>query len=82
MSVIHDTDGEILECKTRALSDNDSLMNYDFSNCYILDYFMTIGEGPTLNKETFEVEFEKPWKFTSGRKVRYAGEITILESNK
>lgn len=74
MPVIQDEDGEILACKTRALSDNDSLMNYDFSQCYILDYFMNIGELPSLNTETFEVEPDKPWYFTSGRMVRYAGE--------
>lgn len=73
--VILDDNDNTLACKTKALKDDDSLMNYDFSDCYILDYFMNIGDAPTLDKDTWKPDFDKPWQFTSGRMIRYAGEI-------
>lgn len=66
-------DNEVNMVKAQVLSEDDSLLNYDFSNCYIYDYFMNIGDSIPL-KEDHTPDFNQPWKFTSGRMVRYSGE--------
>jgi hypothetical protein len=69
----NEPDGTYLECKTRVIADDESLMDYDFSNCYIHDYILLFSERPTLT-ENFEVDDKNGWNVTVGRKIRFAGE--------
>lgn len=71
--VMTDDEGNQLECKSRVVKDGESLMDYDFSNCYIHDYMLIFSEVPQLN-ENFEIEQDKPWHVVIGRKIRFAGE--------
>lgn len=71
-------DGVEEVCRVRVLPKNDSLKNYDFSNCYLFDYFMTIGDSVPLD-ENYAPNFNEKWQFVSSVYVNYMGEAVPNE---
>ena len=71
--------------KTRSVPEGDSIMNYDFSECYILEYSLNYTEMPSVCPDTFDVDWND-WKVSTKRMIRYSGEVipsnSTLEENK
>jgi hypothetical protein len=76
MPVILDDDGNVMECVTRALEDDDSILNYDLSECYIYDYILRyIEDYPTSSN--YMPDKSRPARFSVSRVLRYASAVEV-----
>lgn len=76
MPAILDENGAALTCETRVIKGDDSVRNYDFSDCYVYDYTMNYAE----NKYVEEEGDMGPFRIYNSRFVRYTGEAKRLEN--
>jgi hypothetical protein len=75
--VVLDEDEQVHLCKTRALKPGESINNYDFSECYLLEYTMLVSDGKPLD-DGFAPQMDEPWHRTTAVRLRYSGDEKVL----
>jgi hypothetical protein len=71
--IVLDDDDVAHACQTRVLGEGDSICNYDFSDCYLLDYHIIVYYTRSLDKE-YNGDINAPYTSTTGIRVRYSGQ--------
>jgi hypothetical protein len=76
--VFLDDDGNAHECKTRVIPEGDSICNYDYSDCYLLDYHIIVYDTRPTDTE-HNIDLNAPYTNRTGIRVRYSGQALSLQ---
>jgi hypothetical protein len=85
--VFLDDDGNAHECKTRVIPAGDSICNYDYSDCYLLDYHIVVSNHRVYRGEdgnnVGDIR-DVPYNFdcVTGIRVRYSGQEKARDQEK
>jgi hypothetical protein len=79
--IVLDNDDVIHACQTRVLGKGDSICNYDYSDCYLLDYHIVVHDTRSLDKE-YNVDINAPYTSMTGIRVRYSGQEKALDQKR
>jgi hypothetical protein len=75
--IVLDDDDVAHACQTRVLGEGDSICNYDYSDCYLLDYHIVVTNHRVYRAEDGNVDIrDVPYNFdcVTGIRVRYSGQ--------
>lgn len=76
--IVLDDDGKTHACQTRVLVEGDSICNYDYSDCYLLDYHIIVYETRPTDTE-HNIDLNAPYTNRTGIRVRYSGQSLPLQ---
>jgi hypothetical protein len=75
--MVLDDDEVVHACATQLLADGDSICNYDFSDCYLLDYHLIVSNTQPFDKEG-NIDLDARWQGITGIRVRFSGQAVPL----
>lgn len=77
--MVLDDDDVAHACKAKVLDHGDSIYNYDYSDCYLLDYHIVVHDTHSFDDE-HNIDFNAPRTCTTDIRLRYAGQELSLHT--
>jgi hypothetical protein len=79
--IVLDDDDVAHACQTRVLGEGDSICNYDYSDCYLLDYHIVVYDTRPIDTN-HDIDLNAPYMNKTGIRVRYSGQEKAMDQEK